>query len=105
MPPYPDFGENDPRVDITDRLDDVLTVTSGGMAGSMLALEQLLLEESKQNHQARTDLAARERPQRDAEESRWLSEVRCRAESALTSVEPREVAFGPWNDRARNRCL
>lgn len=45
MPPYPDFGQHNPRIDITHRLDDVTAVTSGGVASSMLALEQLLLEE------------------------------------------------------------
>ena len=45
MPPYPEFGQQQPRIDITGRLDDVTAVTSGGMASSMLALEQLLLEE------------------------------------------------------------
>ena len=45
MPPYPSYGEDNPRIDITDRFDDVLAVTAGGMASSMLALEQLLLEE------------------------------------------------------------
>ena len=45
MPPYPHVGQQQPRIDITHRLYDVTAVTSGGMASSMLALEQLLLEE------------------------------------------------------------
>ena len=45
MPPYDEFGTHYPQIDITHRLDDVTAITSGGMASSMLALEQLLLEE------------------------------------------------------------
>jgi len=45
MPPYPGFGEHNPRIDITHRFDDVIAITDGGLTGSMLALEQLLLEE------------------------------------------------------------
>lgn len=44
-PPYQRFGTDNPRIDITHRLDDVRAITSGGVASSMLALEQLLLEE------------------------------------------------------------